>query len=190
MKIEKWIPQYLPMYGSKIRIYYKNVVKICTRCYEGGHIRKDCQNNKKQWIDYVSDFMNTNPDIPKEFYGRWSEVVENEINSKEKRTEDENESTGPEVGPEPNQNPEAESGEGQQQEENHQTADTTKRSEQCDVEREAVETAETGDAEQEDDPPDETRKSVRQKKSGNQANRKSEVEKVTRSSLPRNKAKK
>ena len=79
MILYKNMPQYLPMFGRKIRIYYKGIERTCTNCYGNGHIRRGCPNKKRQWISYVMDFMNLNPEIPIDIYGRWAKVVAEEL---------------------------------------------------------------------------------------------------------------
>ena len=74
MKICNEIPQYLPMFGHKAKIYYRGIKKTCTNCYQGGHYRKDCQRGKLDWIDYVSAFINSNEHIPEEMFGRWYQL--------------------------------------------------------------------------------------------------------------------
>ena len=77
MKLERDIPQFLPMHGRKIRVYFKNMTKLCSNCY-GCHTRRQCTNEKVPWITYVRDFMVKNPDITEDFYGKWWEVVDKE----------------------------------------------------------------------------------------------------------------
>ena len=74
MKITSEIPQYLPMFGHKAKIYYRGIKKVCTNCYHEGHYRKDCQRNKLDWINYVSRFINRNEHIPEEMFGRWYQL--------------------------------------------------------------------------------------------------------------------
>lgn len=74
MRISKEIPQYLPMFGHKAKIYYRGIKKVCTNCYQGGHYRKDCERRKLDWIDYVSAFINCNEHIPEEMFGRWYQL--------------------------------------------------------------------------------------------------------------------
>ena len=74
MKITTDIPQYLPMFGHKAKMYYRGIKKTCTNCYQGGHYRKDCQEKKVDWIDYVSAFINQNESIPEEMFGRWYKI--------------------------------------------------------------------------------------------------------------------
>ena len=71
MIINEDIPQYLPMFGKKIRVYYRGIIRTCTNCYQNGHLKRNCMNVKRQWVSYVMDFMNMN-DVPKEMYGRWT----------------------------------------------------------------------------------------------------------------------
>ena len=36
-------------------------------------VRKECENEKVSWSDYVSIFKTRNPDIPESFYGKWAD---------------------------------------------------------------------------------------------------------------------
>ena len=72
-------PQYLPIYGQKVRLHYQGVKKMCTRCYKTGHIKRDCENESTSWITYVKSFMEKNPGIPIEMYGRWWNVIQREF---------------------------------------------------------------------------------------------------------------
>ena len=71
MRILEHIPQYLPVNGRKVKIYYKGIAKLCTNCYDSGHLKHNCSNQRITWIDYVKSFMDTNPDVPALLYGRW-----------------------------------------------------------------------------------------------------------------------
>ena len=74
MKLTTDLPQFVPMYGKRIRLYHRGITKKCTNCF-GPHARKVCSFPKVQWVEYVSDFMLKYPDIPEEFYGKWPTVV-------------------------------------------------------------------------------------------------------------------
>ena len=78
MKLHTPIPQLLPMWGKRIRIYYRGIQKLCSRCF-GNHPRKNCRSAKRRWVDYVLDFMGYYTEIPEELYGRWLGVVNNEF---------------------------------------------------------------------------------------------------------------
>ena len=77
MKLLRPIPQFLPMHGRCIRIYYSGIDKLCTNCY-GIHTRCQCRNQKHQWIKYVIDFMYKNKEIPEEYYGKWWDIVDSD----------------------------------------------------------------------------------------------------------------
>jgi hypothetical protein len=78
MKLSRDVPQFLPMHGRKIRVYFKNMNKLCTNCY-GAHSRRQCTNERVPWIIYVRDFMMNNPEVPESFYGKWWEVIDKEF---------------------------------------------------------------------------------------------------------------
>ena len=78
MRLTRDIPQLIPMFGRRVRIYYRGVLKLCTKCF-GGHSRLHCRNDKVRWIDYVLRFMEENPDIPEKLYGRWWQAVTEEF---------------------------------------------------------------------------------------------------------------
>ena len=77
MRLEKHIPQLLPLDGRRIKIYYRSIKKLCTNCF-GKHPRKDCQNQKMAWIDYVRMFVCDNPDFESDLFGRWNEILKRE----------------------------------------------------------------------------------------------------------------
>ena len=78
MKLHSNIPQIIPMWGKRIRVYYRGVQKLCTNCY-GNHPRRNCKSPKVRWIDYVLSFMEKHQDVPVELYGRWKKVVDEEF---------------------------------------------------------------------------------------------------------------
>lgn len=77
MKLHKDIPQFLPMHGKKIRIYYRNMTKLCTNCF-GKHTRKQFRNQKIPWITYVRDFTEQNEHLDESYYGKWWKIVDEE----------------------------------------------------------------------------------------------------------------
>ena len=68
IKLKQEIPELIPLDGLRIKIIHHQVKKLCTRCFET-HLRKDCEEEKKSWFDYVRKFMAENAEIDKEFYG-------------------------------------------------------------------------------------------------------------------------
>ena len=77
MRIDKQIPQFLPMHGKKVKIEHRSIQIICTNCY-GKHPRKVCKSEKISWMDYVEKFMKANQDISNDMIGKWFEIAVNE----------------------------------------------------------------------------------------------------------------
>ena len=73
MFIHRDIPEWLPLEGLRVRIQYPRMKKLCNGCYEN-HLRKDCNNDKVTWADYVRSFKHSNPEFPDLFYGKWSDL--------------------------------------------------------------------------------------------------------------------
>ena len=70
MALDKPIPQLLPMGGKRIKVYYRGISKLCGKCFRQGHKRELCQRNKRDWMDYVDEFM-LNHNFDEDMYGSW-----------------------------------------------------------------------------------------------------------------------
>ena len=77
MRLDRPIPQFLPMYGKKVRIDHRSQHIMCTNCY-GKHPRKVCKSEKVGWMDYVASFMRTNQDVTNNMIGRWYDIAKKE----------------------------------------------------------------------------------------------------------------
>ena len=77
MKIVKQIPNFLPALGLKIRINYRGCQLLCPNCYRV-HPRRRCLNEKLTWIGYVHRFIQNNPKLEPQAYGRWWQIEKNE----------------------------------------------------------------------------------------------------------------
>ena len=75
MKLSKDMPQFMPMYGKRIRLYYRGITKRCTNCFQP-HQRKHCKNEKVTWFEYVKGFAEIFPEIPRSMYGKWASMTE------------------------------------------------------------------------------------------------------------------
>ena len=75
MKLERDMPQLIPMHGKRICLYYRCIIKRCTNCF-GSHQRKNCKEEKVPWIKYVEQFITNYPEIPMEAYGRWAKMID------------------------------------------------------------------------------------------------------------------
>ena len=56
IKLNKDIPNYIPAAGKKIRIGHSGIPFLCTNCYRAHH-RKNCNNAKVTWVQYVKRFI-------------------------------------------------------------------------------------------------------------------------------------
>ncbi len=74
MRLVRDLPQFLPMFGKRIRLYYRGIEKKCSNCF-GPHARRVCNREKVTWIEYVDGLMNEYPDIPEEYFGKWATYV-------------------------------------------------------------------------------------------------------------------
>ena len=75
MKLNSNIPQLLPMCGRRIKIYHAGIVKLCTQCF-GPHRKQSCPTKEKiPWTNYLTKFVQDNPDIPPEYYGKWTDII-------------------------------------------------------------------------------------------------------------------
>ena len=87
MRLKRGLPQFVPMYGKRITLKHFGITKMCTNCY-GPHIRKWCKEEKVPWLQYVEGFMKRFPKVPRDYYGRWADKVEDYSNWQElKRVE-------------------------------------------------------------------------------------------------------
>lgn len=74
MKLKRQIPCFLPMYGKRIRVAYRGMSSICSNCFAVGHFRKDCRNDRVQWLDYVKNLRSTGR-FEDELFGRWIGIL-------------------------------------------------------------------------------------------------------------------
>ncbi len=70
MRLFIQIPQFLPIDGKKIWIYYKGIPKLCTKCFTHGHLRQACDNDQDDWMTYLDRFM-INSELEDELFGKW-----------------------------------------------------------------------------------------------------------------------
>lgn len=76
LKLEKHIPEYLPMYGRKIRIFYAGMPKQCNNCLEQGHLKFECENEKKDWFSYIEELISSG-NFNISLFGEWPEIIKN-----------------------------------------------------------------------------------------------------------------
>ncbi len=72
--LKRHIEEFLPMYGQKAIVSYPGIPKQCNRCYVVGHLRRDCQNTKKEWVHYISDLLDEGQ-VKREYIGSWISAI-------------------------------------------------------------------------------------------------------------------
>ena len=68
-----YIPELVPIDRLRVRISHTTLA-LCTGCYEK-HLRRNCENEKISWPEYVKKFILENSEIPREFYGNFIDRV-------------------------------------------------------------------------------------------------------------------
>jgi hypothetical protein len=61
VKLNKRVPNMLPMFGQKVTLSYDGSSKISKNCYD--YHKKDFNCEKMSWQDYVNQFKEENPKV-------------------------------------------------------------------------------------------------------------------------------
>jgi hypothetical protein len=77
--LRKHIEEYLPMYGQKAQVYYPGIPRMCNRCYRTSHLRREYNNQKKDWLAYVVELIEGG--VKKELIGNWRGAVAKWLNA-------------------------------------------------------------------------------------------------------------
>ena len=72
--LKQHIDEYLPMYGQKVQVNYPGIPRMCNRCYLVGHMRRDCNNKKQDWVAHIANLID-NGRVKKELIGSWKNAV-------------------------------------------------------------------------------------------------------------------
>lgn len=72
--LKKHVEEYLPMYGQKVQVHYPGIPRMCNRCYLVGHLRRECNNKKRDWVAYIVDLIEEGG-IKKELVGSWKNAI-------------------------------------------------------------------------------------------------------------------
>jgi hypothetical protein len=89
VKLKRHIPEFLPMYGRRIRIFYVGMQRQCNNCFGLGHFRAECEEEKKDWFSYIEDLVDSG-DFEEELFGEWPEVIKRKRKEiKENKKQDE-----------------------------------------------------------------------------------------------------
>ncbi len=72
--LKKHIPEFSPIHGQKCLVSYPGIPRLCNRCYGVGHMRRECNNIKREWIEYVKELVNGGVKV--EYIGTWIKAIE------------------------------------------------------------------------------------------------------------------
>jgi hypothetical protein len=72
--LKRHIDEYLPMFGQKAIVQYPGIPQMCNRCYTSGHLRRECNNIKKDWIVYVIE-LTERLNLNKDLIGSWRNAI-------------------------------------------------------------------------------------------------------------------
>ncbi len=72
--LRKHIHEYLPIFGQKAVVHYAGIPKMCNRCYLTGHMRRECNNKKRDWVAYINSLVEEEG-VDAKLIGTWSNAV-------------------------------------------------------------------------------------------------------------------
>jgi len=73
-KLRKHIPGILPAFGRKMMVRYSGQPIVCGTCFQPGHLRKECTNERVEWAKYVKVFISEDV-APIELLGDWKRLL-------------------------------------------------------------------------------------------------------------------
>jgi len=71
LQLSEHIPEWLPIQGQKIRIFYYGMQRQCNQCWDLGHAKWQCQGKKLNWRGYVDGMIDSGRFAPA-MYGKWA----------------------------------------------------------------------------------------------------------------------
>jgi hypothetical protein len=66
------VPEWLPMYGKKVRIFYHGMKRQCNGCFHLDHMKWECKEEKINWKAYVNRLRSTG-NFEDVLFGQWLE---------------------------------------------------------------------------------------------------------------------
>jgi hypothetical protein len=86
--LEKNIPEWLPMFGKRVRVFHHGMHTQCNGCFELGHRRWECKNKKINWREYIEVMRKTNQ-FEDRLFGTWIEEPKAGQNQNQNQKKDE-----------------------------------------------------------------------------------------------------
>jgi len=68
--LKEFVPEWIPMFGKRIRLYHHGMKKQCNQCFGLGHLKKDCESDRITWMEYVEKLRNTGK-YEDQMFGSW-----------------------------------------------------------------------------------------------------------------------
>jgi hypothetical protein len=84
--LEHHIPEHLPMFGQKIRVYYAGMQRQCSNCYRVGHFKRECNKRKTDWLGYIERLLDTGI-YDESLFGNWIEVINDKAKQQSRRND-------------------------------------------------------------------------------------------------------
>jgi hypothetical protein len=69
------VPEYLPIAGRKVQIYYPGIPRSCNNCYQEGHVKRNCKSKKIDWLQRVIQIRQSGK-FEDELFGGWIALIE------------------------------------------------------------------------------------------------------------------
>jgi len=69
LKLTFQIPEFLPIFGKKARVYYHGMPLFCGGCHNVGHLKLDCKNETTDWWGFIDRLKAAS--VPLELFGTW-----------------------------------------------------------------------------------------------------------------------
>jgi DNA (cytosine-5)-methyltransferase 1 len=61
--------------GQKVTVGYPGIAKVCNRCYLSGHLRRDCNNQKRDWVVFIIDLVES-LELNPQLVGTWKNAIQ------------------------------------------------------------------------------------------------------------------
>ncbi len=71
----KHIPEYLPIAGRKLIVAYPGIPRACNNCYMLGHMKRNCKQKKKSWLERVAE-LRASGNYEDSMFGGWIALLE------------------------------------------------------------------------------------------------------------------
>jgi len=75
IKLAHHLPEFLPIYGVKARIYYIGQPKQCSFCFRLGHVKRDCTYDRISFTEYAYRLQKTG-NFKDAMFGSWIKSIE------------------------------------------------------------------------------------------------------------------